>query len=109
MAKRPTVELQEDADLRALLKLPAFNRFLLRIHTASGIGASAYGSDDRNLQAKEGRRSLGFDIFSWCDAAASWPSNSALIAALTEGLQPPGDSNATDDDDPAHPLYPDRD
>jgi hypothetical protein len=92
-SKRTFEERQREADMTDLLARPQFRRFLLRVFLESGMSHSAYGSEDRRLLMLEGRRSLGFDIFGWCDADASQPERNALRLALAEDLQPPGASD----------------
>lgn len=59
-------------ELQALLALPAFRKFLFRaIQTAGILAPTTNGSDGRNLDFHEGRRSLGFDLLA--DAARGQP------------------------------------
>lgn len=99
-AKLSATEARWLADLAQLQALPAFRRFLLRIFLESGMAQSAYGSDSRDLLALEGRRSLGFDIFRWCDETLSLPERATLQAVLREEINPPGDSDDEDEPDP---------
>lgn len=107
---RQTEEQIREADMHQLMALPSFRRFLLRVYTESGMESAAYGSEARNLYALEGRRSLGLDIFRWCDDETSQPTRTALQAALREDSQPPGETHARPafsiDDEPDEPLDP---
>lgn len=56
-------------DMRELMRLPAFNRFLFRvIQKATIFGATTDGSDGRNL-IREGRRQLGLEVLAEADEA----------------------------------------
>lgn len=92
-SKERTAELMRQRDMLALMALPAFRRLLLRVYEQSGIGEATYRSEVAHLHFAEGRRSLGFEIFSWCDEDTSSPNRTAIRAALAEDMQPPGDSH----------------
>lgn len=86
---------------------PAFARFLFRVARDADMWAATSGSEDRHLREAEGRRSLGFDIFSWVEAALS-PSSPAVpsihtmamvLAATRREEQPPGGSEDEDHPD----------
>ena len=84
----------EREDLASLLALSSFKRFVWRAVQASGIHASAYGSEDRRLNAIEGRRSLGFDMLRWVEDAlriGDGDGMAALAIILLEasGSKPP--------------------
>lgn len=100
LPKQTPAEARTQRDMLELMALPSFRRLLLRIWRESGMSQSAYGSEDRRLQSLEGRRSLGFEIFRWCDEATLQPEFSALRAALAEDDQPPGDPEDEDQDQP---------
>jgi hypothetical protein len=93
----------DQADMVELMALPAFKRFLLRVGIASDMWAAASGSEDRHLRMTEGRRSLGFDIFSWADDALSLTHPSSLpihtMALVLREAQPPGGNNGPAQDD----------
>lgn len=95
-SKERTAELLRQRDMLFLTAQPAFRRLLLRVYEQSGIGEATYRSDDAHLRFAEGRRSLGFEIFRWCDEDTSSPDRTTLRATLAEDHQPPGGS---DDDD----------
>lgn len=66
----------EKAELEELIRLPAFRKFLFRTSIQSaGLldynAVKANGSDGRNLEYHEGRRSLGFEALR--DAARGIP------------------------------------
>ncbi len=94
---------QEEADMAELLALAPFRRFIFRSIQLAGILTPATnGTDGRNLDFAEGRRSLGFDILREVDAgqpasARSPHSILTLIAALREGaLQQPQSEKKND-------------
>lgn len=102
-SKERTAHLLRQRDMLALMAQPAFRRFLLRVYEQSGIGEATYRSEDAHLRFAEGRRSLGFEIFRWCDEDTSSSDRTAIRAALAEDVQPPGDSDDyrnDHDDDP---------
>lgn len=99
--KRSPREIVEQDDLIQLFNQPAFRRVLLRVYEASGMGASADGPDGNRLLMREGRRSLGFDIFRWVSDAVSLTERQALCMVLAEDKQPPGDSDEDLEDDPS--------
>lgn len=106
-SKERAAELLRQRDMHQLMLLPAFHRFLLRVYGQSGMGEAAYGSVADRLHFAEGRRSLGFEIFRWCDEDTTSPDRTALRAALAEDIQPPGGSNdydrSNDHDDESDP------
>ena len=84
----PSIEEAQRADLQALLRLPAFRRFLFRIVESSGIAASTYGTEG-HLLYREGARSLGLDILRWVSEAHPTPEHpgvpvNALLTILSE-------------------------
>lgn len=88
--------MTERDDMIALMELPAFRRFLFRSIQMAGVlsyrGATANGSDGRDLAYAEGRRSLGLDILREADAVLPPPLQHptyahTLAAILTEGTQ----------------------
>ncbi|QGP80010.1 hypothetical protein [Sphingobium sp. CAP-1] len=82
---------QEKLDVKALVEVAAFRRFLFRIVDAAGIGIPAV-KDDMALRM-EGRRALGLEILGWVEAALPDTTGSAqplaaLHLALSEALAP---------------------
>jgi hypothetical protein len=64
-----TPEEQQIADMRELIPLPSFQRFLWRVIQSAGIfSRTTDGSVDRHLAFDEGRRHLGLDILSMVDS-----------------------------------------
>ncbi|WP_066807146.1 hypothetical protein [Sphingomonas asaccharolytica] len=87
---------QTDADMKQLMELPSFRRFLFRsIQTAGLLSHTAYGtngSDGRDLAFNEGRRSLGFELLREAEAALSEPLRHplnimTLVSVLREEAQ----------------------
>lgn len=84
-----------EQDMRELMALPSFRRFLFRsIQRAGILHAATNGADGRNLDWIEGRRSLGFELLSEADlgqpqAARSDLSIMTLIAALRAEAETP--------------------
>lgn len=70
-------------DLIFLMSREEGRRTLFRIIEASGMFASTYGSDGRDLAMREGRRSLGLEIIDWLVAIDPM----ALVRLLEEGVQ----------------------
>lgn len=83
-------DAQHAADMKQLMDLAAFRRFLWRSIQKSGILSPATnGSDGRDLAFAEGRRDLGFQLLS--DAETALPDGArhphsimTLIAVLRE-------------------------
>lgn len=91
---------QHAADMAALMDLPAFRRFLFRSIQSSGLlrysGASANGTDGRDLAFAEGRRSLGLELLRDAEAAFPAPLQQppyahVMIAVLAEGASQPSE------------------
>lgn len=79
-----TADEREIEDLRQLLAMPAFARFLFRsIQMAGILFPTTDGADGRNL-ISEGRRSLGLDILR--DVERGQPEPRDLIVTLTQAL-----------------------
>lgn len=87
---------QREADMEALMALPAFRRFLARSIQTAGIltqtGIATNGSDGRDLAFAEGRRSLGFDLLRDAEAGLPVPMRSplnimTLLSVLREEAQ----------------------
>ncbi|MFY9350527.1 MAG: hypothetical protein WBL20_16900 [Sphingobium sp.] len=88
MSRAPS---QEQLDLKQLVEVRAFRRFLFRIVESAGIGIPA-AKDDMALRM-EGRRALGLEILGWVETALPASTGSpqplaALHMALSEALTP---------------------
>lgn len=82
---------QEQLDLKQLVEVRAFRRFLFRIIESAGIAISA-AKDDTALRM-EGRRALGLEILGWVEGALPDTTGSAqplaaLHMAIAETLTP---------------------
>ncbi|MFX4085826.1 hypothetical protein ACKU27_12060 [Sphingobium yanoikuyae] len=81
----------EEQELRDLVEVRAFRRFLFRIVESAGIAIPAT-KDDTSLRL-EGRRALGLEILGWVEAALPHATGSAqplaaLNLAISEALAP---------------------
>lgn len=86
--------MSQSDDMAKLMALPAFRRFLFRSIQSAGILApTTNGTDGRNLDFYEGRRSLGFELLRDADTAQPGDlqhphSIMTLIAVLREEANP---------------------
>lgn len=81
----------EEQELRDLVEVRAFRRFLFRIVESAGIAIPAT-KDDTSLRL-EGRRALGLEILGWVEAALPQATGSAqplaaIHLAISEALAP---------------------
>ena len=84
-------QAQEEADLKQLVEVAAFRRFLFRIVESAGIAVPAV-KDDMSLRL-EGRRSLGLEILGWVEGVLPHTTGSrqplsALHMILSEAITP---------------------
>lgn len=84
-------EAQQLQEMKDLVEVRAFRRFLFRIVESAGIGIPA-AKDDMALRL-EGKRALGLEILGWVEAALPQSTGSAqplaaLHLALSEALAP---------------------
>ena len=92
---------QHKADIEFLARRPETKRLLLRVIQMAGIFArTTNGSDRRNLDFDEGRRSLGLDILEMFEAAAPQaplpdiPASTLTQVLLEAARTSPEDQNA---------------
>lgn len=72
---------QDELDMRVLLGNAAFRRFLLHIGNDAGIWFPTAGAD-HTLQYREGRRSLGLEIFGRAAVGLRQPAGAEHVLAL---------------------------
>ncbi len=80
-AKLRKQALQDEADLREMLAIPAARRYMLRLIAKAGVFSGGFEANGSRLYAREGVRSFGLDIVR--DVSTAYPG---LIESM---LRPP--------------------
>lgn len=93
-------KLIEQADLGQLMTLPAFRRFMLRLHARAGIMQTTYRADAGASAYAEGRRNLGLELLELiCTAVPG-----AHVQIISEPISSPKESKHGRSHDPRRDL-----